>query len=112
MKTFEIRSSCGTITAEIKTGQVTNIDTLGDPKPDKYFVGIKRIDVDEYRKHYKREIKQNESIDILDLGYWYKLKREITGHFWTRGKEKYEEPAHDWRKEVKILRGNKLLLSA
>lgn len=93
MKTvFTITSSNGIITANKQTGKVISIEEYPGDCDDPYFSKILKFDVDEYRRFYSADIP--DSVDILDLGYFYQGKKGTS----------YEEPAHDWREDVKPLR--------
>ncbi len=88
---INIRSSNGTLTADTITGDVIKCDMDGEG-----IDAIKKFDLEEFCKHYgySKETMPID-IDILDLGYWYVSIKGIL---------EYEEPAHDWREEFKVLR--------
>ncbi|MEP2668928.1 MAG: hypothetical protein ABJH04_08030 [Cyclobacteriaceae bacterium] len=83
-----VYSSNGEITVNKKTGDVVLITPNGSD--DAAFRRIKKFDLDEYKRYYNLECIP-DNIDILDLGYWY-------------DNNEYEEPAMDWREEVKVMR--------
>jgi hypothetical protein len=97
-KNFTIRSSNGEWKANKQTGGVINYQDRYPLENGKRLILI-RFDIQEYKKHYQ-VTELPDSIDILDLGYYYKERNDLTG-YWA---PKYEEPAHDWREEVKVLR--------
>jgi len=82
-----IYSTHGTIIINPETGTIiaTDIDMCNDNCID----NIDHFDIEEYKEFYNVG-KLPDAIDILDMGYW---KDGI-----------YEEPAHDWRKDVAKLR--------
>ncbi len=87
MNTFLVFSSHGEITADKETGNVIKIDLTCDCKHNEQCINnIKQFDVNEFKMYYSKEIP--ESVDILDLGYWL-------------NNGGYEEPAHDWREEIR-----------
>ena len=77
-----VESSHGTLVVDRTDGVVIReLSTYdGDELKD-----IVRFDLEEYKRYWKEEVPK--SLDILNLGYW------IIGGA-------YEEPAHDWRKEL------------
>ena len=84
-ETFYVRSSHGTLEVDIQTGYVTRlVEDLSNETPNP-LKKIVRFDLDGYKKYWKRSIEAGDDIDILNLGYWY---------------QNYEEPAHEWRKEI------------
>lgn len=66
------------------SGRILQVDDESGELPN-----VTRFDVAEWEKYWGRKL--DDSLDILDLGYWYDDK----------GTERYEEPAHDWRLEIK-----------
>lgn len=48
---------------------------------------ITRFDVEEWARTYLTEQIADQTIDILDLGYWHG--------------DEYEPPAEEWRREIK-----------
>lgn len=90
--TFTITSSNGIITADKRSGKVISIEEYPGDCDDPYFKTISKFDVAEYSRFYSAGIP--DSVDILDLGYFYEGKKGTS----------YEEPAHDWREDVKSLR--------
>lgn len=91
LKTFTVTSSNGQIIADKETGECLIHECEIDIE------NITKFDIEEYKKYHGFDEVQND-IDILDLGYWYKAKGTI----------EYEEPAHDWRKEIIELRNETL----
>lgn len=92
-----ISSSNGGILADPKTGEVIEISCENGELDN-----IKEIDFEEYCKHYGLE-KPPQTIDILDVGYWYDKD----------GATRYESPCQDWRVEIKnIARISKVQLIA
>jgi hypothetical protein len=93
-----VHSSHGKIYIDPVTGSVNSVE-LYDPEADD-LDGIYAFDMAEFYAHYKYEKPGTVlSFDILDLGYSY----------FKNGKLEYEEPAHDWREELKDLRAGKEL---
>lgn len=96
METFEIRSSLGNVIAEKITGNVITVNL--EPHSDTESIGsittILSFDVEEWKK-YNGKNDLDESIDILDLGYYY---TSVSGII------EYEEPAKDWREMMKQLK--------
>lgn len=90
--TFDVTSSHGTIIAEKATGKVVKMNlncdchTTGEACINR----IVRFDVIEWCLAWE-EKEMADSVDILDLGYWDKPKKQ----------EVYVEPAHDWRQEFR-----------
>lgn len=84
MKTFNVSSSNGSLTANSETGEV--IECVLNCESDE-IENIKKFDVQEWLKTYK--VKLHSSIDILDIGYWTK-------------DGSYQSAEKDWRKEVQI----------
>ncbi len=85
-----VRSSHGTIIFGSETGLVLTGESnlCGCEECPQ----VERFDVEEYKKFYGVEkLHGDKDIDILDLGYWG-----------TDGI--YEEPCHEWREEVALLR--------
>lgn len=64
MTTFEIASSNGTLTAFAETGEVLSCEC----DEGNELAEIRAFDVREYKKNHN-EIP--DSIDILNLGFWY-----------------------------------------
>lgn len=91
MQKLTIRSSNGELIANPESGHVISCKMEDDGEGlDK----IIRFDLEEFKKHYNYTQESLPiSIDILDLGYWYESIDDIV---------KYEEPAHEWRKEFRI----------
>ena len=82
-KLTTITSSTGEFEIDRTTGEIIEDRSTGEYEID-------RFNLDEYKAYYKlTEIE--ESIDILDVGYWL-------------ADGAYEPPESDWRKEVKIMR--------
>lgn len=55
-----------------------------------YLPEIIRFDVDEWRDYWQKPLLP--TIDILDLGYWYRKEDGSSG---------YEPAEMDWRKEIR-----------
>lgn len=85
---FKVTSSNGEINAHKENGQVISI--IVHEGGDKSFADIKKLNIEEYLT-YKALKEMPDTVDILDLGYWYENN--------PNAELKYEEPAHDWRKE-------------
>lgn len=87
--TFEVASSNGTLTVNRNTGEVLAWSC------NEELSNITKFDIVEYLTYHnlKDHSEIPEYVDILDIGYWY----------FNKGL-KYEEPAHDWREEVKSMR--------
>lgn len=99
MATFTINSSNGILTADCKTGQVLTCSLFenGDP----HIQLIDEFNIDEWTKYYERE-QMPQSIDILDLGYWYfkgEINKKVQKILGNRG-TLYENPCFDWRETV------------
>lgn len=69
MKTFIVKSSLGTITANAETGDVLDVISLNESE-ESYLNDIKTFDLKRYKEYYKREIEN--TIDIIYLGFWTK----------------------------------------
>lgn len=93
-KRITIYSSCGEWEIRRSTEQILNNTTYnyGEKMRDKYW--IRKFDTEEYRKHYAVENLPN-TIDILDIGYWYGGVEEIKSSW------QFEPADKDWRKEIK-----------
>lgn len=87
--TFDVCSSHGTLTVNRNNGEVLHWNC------NEELNHILKFDMVEYLTYHN--LKDNSEVpdyvDILDIGYWY----------FNKGL-KYEEPAHDWREEVKSRR--------
>jgi hypothetical protein len=86
--TFEVRSSHGTLTAAKSNGAVVNCVLNDNEDEDGHsLLDITKFDVKEFRTYHNIGIDaMPDSIDILDLGYWY-----------DNGIGLYESPDGDWR---------------
>jgi len=87
---FTIESSNGVLTVDANNGLVDVAKSIYFDEADDKFRSITVFDIKEFEAYYGYGIIEGDNIDILDLGYWYK--------------DGYEEPAMDWREELKILR--------
>lgn len=68
MKTFVVFGSHGQVSANTETGDVVSyVPVEGDPEPG--YGDIVRFDVVEWFSKYPGE--KLDSVDILDIGYWY-----------------------------------------
>lgn len=83
-QTFKVCSSNGEITVDKENGICIKYNCNED------IADIIIFDIKENEKYHNRKIEGGDELDILDFGYWYKDGDII----------KYEEPAHDWRKEI------------
>lgn len=64
--------------------------TFAGEAPEGY-PGIQKFDVTEYREWAKKIGDESDSVDILNIGYWYESKE---------GENKYEPPDEGYRKHV------------
>lgn len=88
-KTFKVMSSHGYLTVELLGGGVVEcIPNHDDEGSSSELLDIRAFDVEEWKATWKREIGEDEHVDILDLG------------FWTKGGD-YTPPEEDWRQEIK-----------
>lgn len=87
---YTVRSSHGELTID-KDGYVLErqIDYT-DSDAGTHLVLIARFDLVEWQHHWNNP--EGNSIDILDLGYWYNDPKTNTST--------YEPPDADWRKEI------------
>lgn len=93
MKTIEVSGSHGALYVDSTTGKVVGYvpQDWDETEQGEGYGDIVRVDLDEHKEYWG--LKQpKDSIDILDVGYWY-LKD---------GVEHYEEPVEDWREEFSI----------
>jgi hypothetical protein len=89
-KQYTIGSSHGQLIADAE-GTVLGRDLDNyDPDGGGHLAQITRFDLAEWRKHWGRP--DANSIDILDLGYWYTEP--------TTGRELYAPPDAKWRSEI------------
>lgn len=89
-KTFEVFSSHGTLTVDIRTGDVIKGDYDGEELKN-----IIRCDIAEHIKYWNIETIA-ESVDILDMGTWELIE----------GEEIYTAAEEDWRNECKNTNNN------
>jgi len=85
-RTLRVTSTNGILTVDKQTGQVMRCDMY--LKGDDYITKITRFHLSEYKQTYQTSVP--DTLDILDLGYWNIDKS-------------YEEPAYEWRQDLKIL---------
>lgn len=87
-ETFRVMSSHGEFEARVEDGQVLKAELYEPVDADaENLRNIDRFDVDEWRTHWKEELKPGTSQDILDFGYWNK-------------DGSYERPVDDFRREA------------
>lgn len=91
---IDVFSSNGSFVIKADTGEI--ISRQVEPNAGRFFTGITKFDMEEFRKYYNYQIEEMPGrIDILDLGYWYMHD----------GWENYERPAQDWRDEFSKHKG-------
>ena len=90
MAQITVCSSNGHLIVDLKTGVVNVKASAYDNEQLK---PITKFDLKEYEKYWGIKIKENDHIDILNLGYW-------------EG-DKYEPATDHWREEVKAMRAEK-----
>lgn len=84
MKTLIVTSSNGTLEVNKVTGKILHRDIT---EPGNGLEEITQFDLGEWVKEYEKEVP--DELDILDLGYWYRVPEEFD--------ERYEFPVEDWR---------------
>lgn len=89
MQNITVFGNGGTLTARADTGDVLHYEPDALDEQNTGYGDIHRFDVDEWRRTYPGEDITNSSIDICDIGYWYKVDDSNT---------LYEEPSLEWRK--------------
>ncbi len=85
-----VRSSNGVLTANYPQGRVVAAQPNRDGSRqafDEELLPIRTFDFPEWERSWGETIKENQSFDILDLGYWKEDKS-------------YEQPCHDWRSDL------------
>lgn len=88
MKALTVISSNGTLEVNKITGKILSRDMT---ELDNGLEEITQFDLREWVKEYKKEVP--DELDILDLGYWYRVPEEFD--------ERYEFPAEDWREGIR-----------
>lgn len=80
---FFVSGDHGILTVDAETGTLVDNDVEGE------YGNIDYFDVEEWKVTYPDETLINETIDILDIGYW------------TLREGYYEEPDYKWRNEYR-----------
>lgn len=63
-----------------------------DIESDRFIFSVRKFNVSEWKKYYNKE-ELSDTIDILDIGYWY------DGVPTQESTWEYEEPCKEWREE-------------
>lgn len=83
-----VKSSHGSLKCNSSGAVINQYPNCDTPKDYEHFMSITYFDFPEWQMYWRQPLP--ESIDILDLGYWYE-------------KDKRYEPADpDWRNEIAI----------
>jgi hypothetical protein len=85
--TYEVRGTHGVLTID-RHGYVLSYEP--QPKRNTEYTKIHRFDLTEWASFWG-EAAPHQSMDILDLGFWY---------FGSDNRHHYEPPEMDWRKEI------------
>lgn len=88
-------SSHGTFSIDENGFVIMFIQDGADTQDTKHLHTVRRFNLEEYRRTYK---KVDYQFDILDLGYWYRESLDDG--------DEYAQPAHDWRKDRRLEAAN------
>ncbi len=70
---FYVIGNHGTIEVDLETRVPVNFEDEPEPGDEPYSsYGIIRFDVEEYQRFWSVTVRPGDTVDICELGYWYK----------------------------------------